>query len=478
MSDIFQVSGIELSKKIRQKVISSQELVEAYIEKIESVNPALNAVVAERFDEARKEARRADEQLAHSDPDSLPVFLGVPCSVKECFALSGMPNSAGLYSRKDLIATQDAIVVERLRCAGAIPLGVTNTSELCMWMESNNKVYGRTNNPYNFGHTVGGSSGGEGAIIGAGASPFGIGSDIGGSIRMPAFFNGIFGHKPSSCLVPNSGQYPAAENQAQKYLCTGPLARRAEDLMPLMRIFAGPSLKDPTCIQMPLGDPLAVKIEDLTILNVVDNGRLQVADDLKQSQRKALACLERAGATIRDVRIRGLKNSLGIWSAMMSEAADTPYEEHLKDGGVFSLPKEILRMALQRSRFTLPSLGLVVAEKLTARFEKQSKSLIRAGEQLHAEVTELLKPNTLMLFPSYTRVAPPHKQPLRLPIQWQYTAIINVLELPATQVPLGLNRDKLPLGTQVIGGYGCDHLCIATALFLEKECGGWIDPCL
>src|SRR5207237_4871758 len=147
-----------------------------------------------------------------------------------------------------------APTVGGLRAAGAIPLGVTNLSELCMWMESNNRVYGRTGNAYDPRRTAGGSSGGEGAIVGAAGAPFGLGSDIGGSIRMPAFFNGVFGHKPTGGLVPNSGQFPMAHGPALRYLTTGPIARHAEDLMPLLRILAGPDGDDAGCVAMELGD--------------------------------------------------------------------------------------------------------------------------------------------------------------------------------------------------------------------------------
>src|SRR6185503_363040 len=153
----------------------------------------------------------------------------------------------GLVARKGRLATQDAVAVARLRAAGAIPLGVTNVSELCMWMESDNRVYGRTNNPYDQARTVGGSSGGEGAIIGAGGAPFGVGSDIGGSIRIPAAFCGVVGHKPSGRLVPNTGQFPPAEGPANAYLGTGPLVRRVRDVWPLLRVMAGPDGHDPVC---------------------------------------------------------------------------------------------------------------------------------------------------------------------------------------------------------------------------------------
>jgi fatty acid amide hydrolase 2 len=195
MSDLLTTSVRELARRVRSRTLSSLELVDAHIAQIERVNPVLNAVVRERFEEARVEARRADARQARGD--DLPPLHGVPCTIKEAFALTGMPNTSGLLARKGFLATEDAAAVAKLRAAGAIPLGVTNVSELCMWLESNNRVYGRTNNPYDPARIAGGSSGGEGAIVAAGASPFGLGSDVGGSIRLPAFFNGIFGHKPS-----------------------------------------------------------------------------------------------------------------------------------------------------------------------------------------------------------------------------------------------------------------------------------------
>lgn len=227
-------SAVALARRIRERSVTARAVVDAHIAHLERCNPTLNALVADRFAEARAEADLADEAVRRGAP--LGPLHGVPCTIKEAFALTGMPNTSGLVARKGLRATRDATAVQRLRAAGAIPLGVTNVSELCMWMESDNRVYGRSNNPYDPRRIVGGSSGGEGAVVGAGGAPFGLGSDIGGSIRMPAFFNGVFGHKPSAGLVPGSGQFPMATGAATRYLTTGPLARRAEDLYPLLSV--------------------------------------------------------------------------------------------------------------------------------------------------------------------------------------------------------------------------------------------------
>ena len=296
--DVLLLSASALAARIKGGSLSSLEAVEAHIDKIRSVNGVLNAVVAERFDLAREEARAADALAEGSAPEELAQFHGVPCTVKECFALSGMPHTSGLAARVGIIAEHDATVVARVREAGAIPLGVTNISELCMWLESNNRVYGRTNNPYDASRIVGGSSGGEGAIVGAGASPFGVGSDIGGSIRLPAFFNGVFGHKPSGGLVPGTGQYPIAAEKALTFLTTGPLCRRAEDLWPLLKIMRGPDGVDKGCREIELRDPEGVSFEGLRVLYVAGNGQSRVSKDLRRAQRAAAWALQDRGAVI------------------------------------------------------------------------------------------------------------------------------------------------------------------------------------
>ena len=206
------------------------------------MNPLLNCVVDERFTDALKDAEEADKLVASGTISEQELatkkpFLGVPFSTKDCIQVKGLLNTSGLYHRKDHRSENDAPVIQQMREAGAIPFALTNTSEICMWWESVNCVHGRTSNPYDSNRIVGGSSGGEGAIQGSACSPFGIGSDIGGSIRMPAFFNGIFGHKPTRYVVNNLGQYPSpySEEQASMLSC-GPMVRYAVDLKPMLKV--------------------------------------------------------------------------------------------------------------------------------------------------------------------------------------------------------------------------------------------------
>ncbi len=476
MDKLLTMSGVKLAGLIRKREVSSAEVVETHIRQIQKVNPIINAVVKDRFEQARQEAKQADDLVRSKPAESLPPFCGVPCTIKECFQLTGMPNASGMVSRKNIISREDASAVARVRKAGALPLGVTNTSELCMWYESYNNVYGRTNNPYNPAHIVGGSSGGEGAIIAAGGSPFGIGSDIGGSIRMPAFFNGVFGHKPTGGLVPATGQYPTAENEALTYLSTGPLARRAEDLMPLLRIIAGPDGKDPSTREFKLGDPATVKISGLNVINVPDNGSHKVSEDLRQAQQKVADYLGSKGAKVKTVHLEKLKSSIDIWSSSIDDATKTLYRNLLGDGKDISPIWELLKFPFGASPHTLPSIVLALIENIPRMMPSRLKKFVELGKELRAELIQMIGPNGVMLYPSFANPAPKHNAPLISPFKYAYTAIINIMTFPVTQTPLGLNQQGLPLGVQVAGIPGNDHLTIAVGLELEKAFGGWAPP--
>ncbi len=462
---------------IRAREVTSVEVVEAHIRHIERVNPTLNAVVASRFDAAREEARAADDRVREA-ASALPPFLGVPCSIKEAFALTGMPQSAGLVARASHRAREDAVAVARLRAAGFIPLGVTNVSELCMWMESNNRVYGLTRNPYDPRCTVGGSSGGEGAIVGAGGAPVGLGSDIGGSIRMPAFFNGVFGHKPTGGLVPGTGQYPLPAAGAMSYVTTGPLVRRAEDLWPLLRLLAGPDGQDPACRSFPMGDPASVDIKGLRVVSVPSDGSRRVSADLQAAQRRAAAALADLGATVTEARVDRFSRALEIWAAKVDagSAGGPTFRELLGAGRPIHVPRELVRWSLGRSPHTLPAIALALVEDAGKWLPSRMAQALEHARELFAELTDLLGPDGVLLYPPYPTPAPRHRRPLMPPFQWTYTAIFNVLEMPATQVPLGLNAAGLPLGVQVAALPGQDHVTIAVAQRLEEALGGWVAP--
>jgi fatty acid amide hydrolase 2 len=471
MNELLLLSGSALAARIRRREVSSAEVVEAHIRQIERVNPALNAVVRPRFDAAREEAREADRALREGRPDLGP-FHGVPCSIKESFAVRGMPNTSGLVAREGRLAEADAVTVARLRRAGSIVLGVTNVSELCMWMESNNRVYGRCNNPYDQARTAGGSSGGEGAIIGAGGTPYGLGADIGGSIRMPAFFNGVFGHKPSGGLVPNAGQHPSASPGLEHFVCTGPLARRAEDLHPLLQVLLHGDERASA-----LKDPATADLRSLNVFFIEDDGRHRVDPELLRAQERAAAALAARGATVKRADLPDFKHAVEIWGSAVGEAGGPTFAELMGEGTPVPAGRELLRWLLGRSPHTFPAVALALLEKLQKAVPAgHTQRFLALRHRLKQQTIDLLGPNGVLLYPPHPLPAPRHIGPLLHPLRWVYTAIFNVLELPVTAVPMGLSREGLPLGVQVASIPGNDHLTIAAALELEREHGGWSPP--
>lgn len=474
---ILSSSAVALARAIRRRDVTSREVVQAHIDRIKLVNPTINAVVHDRFDDALRDAHLSDEKTGDSHPDDLPPFHGVPFTTKDALRAAGMPNTSGLWSRRDVVATEDATAVKRLKDAGAILIGVTNVSELCMWMESDNKVWGRTNNPYDPTRTAGGSSGGEGAIVGAGGSVLGLGSDVGGSIRMPAFFNGAFGHKPTGGLVPNTGHYPPAERLHQRYVTTGPIVRRAEDLMPFMKVVAGPDGVEEHSVPPNLGAPESLDLSKVTVWLVPDNGLFAVDARMQAAQTRAADVLKARGARIERRSVPALKRSIEIWSAMLHHGGgDTSFTDLMANGGAFRPLRELGKALVGRSKHTVPGLGLCLIERIPALLAERSKQFVALGRELRAELEEMLGDDGVMLFPSYPTPAPKHRVPLVVPFKWSYTAIFNVLEMPVSQVPMGLDERGVPLGVQVTAKNHGDTLTIAVALELERAVGGWTPP--
>ncbi|KAJ7418941.1 Fatty-acid amide hydrolase 2 [Willisornis vidua] len=476
------------------------EVVEAYVERIKEVNPLINAVVKDRFEEALQEARQVDKLLSEGPGDDYLEekypLLGVPITVKEAFSLHGMPNTSGLVNRRNVIATSDATVVSRLKQAGAIPLGVTNCSELCMWYESSNRVYGRTNNPYDLQRIVGGSSGGEGGVLAAACSVVGVGSDIGGSIRMPAFFNGVFGHKPTTGVVPNDGQFPNAHGVRTSFLCTGPMCRYAEDLEPVLRVMAGPGVS-----KLKLNEKVSLEKIKFHCMDH-DGGSVFVSPvdkEILQAQKKVVEHIESdLGVQVQRVAIHKMKYSFQIWSAMMSSKDSNGqlvppwcvliwevgvlqdaqrFTDLLGDHGKPVWPLwELMKWLVGMSSHTFPAIALGLTEKLMNLNHSGNAKLVSMGKSLQEEMEALLGQDGVLLYPSHPTIAPKHHSPICMPFNFAYTAIFNVLGLPVTQCPLGLGSEGLPLGIQLVAAAYNDHLTLAVARYLEKAFGGWVLP--
>ena len=474
---ITERSGLELATAIRAGELSSREVVDEHIALIERADQRVNAVVATRFDQAREEADAADERIASaSDGEELPPFLGVPCTVKESFALVGMPHTSGLAARREVVAEQSSTAAQRLVEAGAIPLGVTNLSELTLWIESQNPVYGRTNNAYSPARSAGGSSGGEGAAVGSGFAPVGLGTDFGGSIRIPAFFNGVFGHKPSAGLVPHTGHYPCPNEEGSRLLGIGPLARRAEDLMPFLRAIAGPDGDDASVREIELGDPGEVSLEGLRVVISDDASLLPVSLELRNARVHAAKALQAAGAEVARVSLPGIRTVVQPYLNAVRDSGGL--RELLTEDGttVPRFPRLLADLVRGRSNYSLPILLALAAENASVLIPERLQRRAAAAEKaLGEEVAETIGDGVL-LHPPFARVAPRHGRTIGRPWVLGPMAAFNLLGLPATAVPLGLNEKGLPLGVQVVAGRDRDHVAIAVAQELERAFGGWVPP--
>jgi len=293
-------SASELAQQIRTGQVSSAEVTEAHIRQIEAVNPRLNAVVVPLYDQAMATARSAD--LAKAKGTIMGPLHGVPITIKECHDVTGAPSTAGLPGRVGHRAARDMLMVARLRAAGAVILGKTNIPQVMLYFESDNPVYGRTNNPWDLERTPGGSSGGESAIIAAGGSPLGLGSDIGGSIRIPAHFTGICGIMPTARRLTEHGSADLLIAPGMDGLVCqpGPLARHVQDLKLAMSILAAPGqeLVDPKIPPVPWPDPDQVQVKGLRVGFIEDDLFLSASPSLRRAVREAAAALEGMGAIV------------------------------------------------------------------------------------------------------------------------------------------------------------------------------------
>lgn len=477
--DLCLKSATELAKLIRTRKVRAVDVMESFIHRVGIVNPVVNAVTATRYEEAILEAEQVDTlldsgQLDDQYSEKNAPFLGVPTSVKEAFALKGMPNASGLVKRKSKIATYDAEVVARVKKAGAIPYILTNVSELCMWYESANNLNGRTRNAYDSSRIVGGSSGGEACIISTAAAVMGIGSDIGGSIRMPAFFNGVFGHKASRGLVPNEGQHPMATGKERDLLSTGPMCRYAEDLIPLLKVFAGPE----STLKAKLDEK--VDLRTLKIYSMLDDGGSllvsPVDKELKEIQIKVEKFLEeKLKLKVERVNIHRMRYGLEVWTAKMNTGGGQKFAQLMSDDeNSVNCVIELLKWFVGCSQHTLPAISLGLFEKIT--IPETDQKFLRVFEKLESDVTKLLSNDSILLYPSHPKLAPYHNEPILYPFNFAYTGVFNTLGLPVTQCPLGLSKDGLPLGLQLVTSMNNDRYTIALAQELEKAFGGWVKP--
>jgi Asp-tRNA(Asn)/Glu-tRNA(Gln) amidotransferase A subunit family amidase len=311
MTDLTFLSAVSMAEQIRERKLSPVELADAHLAKIDRLNPKLNAYVHVDVERVRREARAAEGLVMSGAP--LGPLHGVPISIKSSLDVAGLRCEAGTRLRAGFIATNDAPLVTRLRNAGAIVLGTTNTPELLMAWETDNLLYGRTNSPWDLDRTPGGSSGGEAAAIAAGMSAGGVGSDGGGSIRVPAHFSGICGLKPTPGRIPSTGHFPPSGGPFALIGVVGPMARTVADVKALFEVMQGPDDGDACAAPVPLRWPSVDEIKNLRIGYFEDDGRTPVTPEIRLAVRTAAEALRHAGFQLEPFRPEGLAEARELW---------------------------------------------------------------------------------------------------------------------------------------------------------------------
>jgi len=461
MDELIYTSATAIAQAIREKRVSATEVVEAHLQHIEAVNPALNAVVQVAGARARLEALAADQALARGELRG-PLH-GVPMTIKDSLDTAGIISTGGTTGRATLVPGQDATVVARLRAAGAILLGKTNTPELTLAGETDNLVYGRTNNPYDLARTPGGSSGGAGAIIATGGSPFDIGSDTAGSIRLPAHFCGIAGIKPTSGRVPRTGHIvPFGLGAVDALTQLGPMARYVADLSLILPIIAGVDWRDPAIVPMPLGDPKSVSITELRVAMYTDNGIMAPTPETAAAVCAAAAALVEAGAHVEENR-----------PAMLERSADLANKLSGADGRAW------VRRLLQRAGTT------EMHPMLRQRFDEakavevaEYTALLEEVDRFRSGMLSFMEQYDVILCPTCAYPAPPHGQLLTDAKSTSYTRAYNQTGWPGAVVRGGTSPEGLPIGVQVVARPWREDVALAVAQHLETALGGWQRPTL
>lgn len=481
------LSASTLAEKIRTGQVKCTEVISAYIERIRDVNPVLNAIVQERFQQAMVEAQNVDSLIASNNKSpevigSETPLLGVPLTIKESIGVKGMSNNAARSNFKEWYATEDADVVKFLREAGAIVLLVSNTPELCLCWETFNNKTGRTNNPYDTKRSPGGSSGGEAALIGAGASVIGMASDIGGSARLPATFTGIFGHKPTPGFVSNKGHVPtAADDYWDRYFALGPMCRFAEDIPVVLKAIIPDISKQK---QLQLDED--VDLRKIKLYYAEDEGPKAILSDkmcseMRSAMKKAINFLQnKYGIEAKKVHINGLEDSLALSALVMMRMKGIPNIFQKREDNTDewkSVTMEILKRMVCSSTASLPSILYAPLKAVADRIpERDYRKMLEKKKEMMDDFHELLGNDGVFFYPAFPDSAHYHYQIFYKLLNTSYLAIYNLLEMPVTACPLGLNSSGLPMGIQIVGWQCQDRLTIAVGQALEKEFGGWVPP--
>lgn len=467
--DVLYMSVSKLAGLLRARQLSAREVVEAYIARQLAIDDRLNAVVMTCYDRARAEALALDRRAARGD--FAGALHGVPMTAKDSFDTEGVISTGGTYGRQQYVPPRDATVIRRLRAQGAILLGKTNTPEFTLGgvggiNTTSNMLYGSTHNPYDLSRTVSGSSGGAGAIVAAGGAAFDVGSDIGGSLRLPAHVNGIAGLKTTAGRVPRTGHIVDYGGVYDSWQQIGPMARRVKDLALIAPLISGPDFRDAACVPIPWASPDAVDLGRLKLVFWPENGLSSVDADTQRLVKQAARWM---GEVVAEVRQDCPTADLEVLHRMRGKLA-------MGDGWAW-----YQRLA---KKWGTHHLSASMAEAVAAAKPLSSAEFVEAWEKADEAKARLLgwfSRYDVLLCPVSGEPATPIDWNPAVPGDWRGmlsdVGVFNSTGWPVVVVRCGASADgKLPIGIQIVAPPWREDVALAVARYLEGRSGGWKRP--
>jgi Asp-tRNA(Asn)/Glu-tRNA(Gln) amidotransferase A subunit family amidase len=455
----------EIAQAIRSKKISPVEIVELHLRRIEALQPKLNAFVHLDPEGAREQARAAENLVLRGA--QLGPLHGVPLTIKCCIDVAGWPCPAGSLLRKTYVANLDAPLVSRWKAAGAILLGNTNTPEFLMAYETDNLLTGKTSNPWNLAHSAGGSSGGEAAAIAAGCSAGGVGSDGGGSVRVPAHFCGICGLKPTPGRIPATGHFPPGTGAFSWLGVVGPMARTIADVRSLFEVMAGPDAGDALSAPVPLRAYREGELRGLRV-GILESEALGIATaEMRATVERTAKSLDERGLTVEPFRLDGLDRALNLWWFFFGPVIGNLLWHSVAghEDQISPMLREYLSHATSGNSITLDQFTKACADR----------------DLLRADILRQMRDTPVLLSPVSTSRAFRHGQGNYHPgtgyrDTMRFSQWLNLTGFPGASVPVGVSNEGLPIGVQVIGRPFEDELVLAVAEAIEQARGPWLPP--
>jgi len=458
MNDLITQPLTKLASLVRSRAVSPVELVEAHLEQIARLNPQLNAVVTLAPD-ALDRAKAAEAAVMRGD--DLGQLHGLPVTIKDTIETAGLRSTSGSPIRADFIPERDAPAVALLKTAGAIVLGKTNAAEMAMDYTADNPVFGRTNNPHNTRYTPGGSSGGEAVAISTCMSPAGLGSDLAGSIRIPAHFCGVAGLKPGTGRVPGEGQFPRSSGPYSLGAVIGPLARCVSDLRQMFQVLA--QIKSASALP---------ELKGVRVAAFVDDGIATVDEETAGAVVIAVRALAEAGLLVSDVRPPHLEFGHDLWLKLFSRAS------------VVQLRKVYAGRESEAGSFV--SWRLANADNTPTAPLDEYIAFWMERDRLRAQLLGWLETTPLIVAPVGATGAYEHDtlkvsvagQTMNVFRAFSYAQTFNVFDLPVVTVPVAIANNGLPIGVQIVGRPFAEEMVLAAAAIVEEAVGGWRPPAM